>query len=260
MTRTALLSQAWRHPLARQLRLALAALLLCVVALQAVWGVRVLAMRWVDPQSTAFQRSDIWRTVQQPGTMRWRHEWVPLAAISVHLQRAVIASEDSGFAEHGGIEWEAVQHAMQRNAQASGRVSQRRRPGAAPPVPKLVGGSTITQQLAKNLFLSGERTWLRKVQEAGVALALEAMLPKARILEIYLNNVEWGEGVFGAQAAALHHFGVPAQALTPPQAARLAVMLPAPKRFERLRESAYLRTRSHAIAARMGEVDWPPTQ
>jgi monofunctional biosynthetic peptidoglycan transglycosylase len=124
-------------------------------------------------------------------------------------------------------------------------------------VPKIVGGSTITQQLAKNLLLSGERTVLRKAQELVLALMLEGLLSKERILEIYLNNVEWGEGVFGAQAAARHYFRVDAAQLAPQQAARLAVMLPAPKRFEKRPASPYLLSRSATIVARMNDVELP---
>jgi monofunctional biosynthetic peptidoglycan transglycosylase len=123
--------------------------------------------------------------------------------------------------------------------------------------PKLVGGSTITQHLAKNLFLSGERTPVRKAQEIVIAYMLEALLDKGRILTLYLNHVEWGEGLFGAEAAARHYFHVSAAQLTPMQAARLAVMLPAPKRFERNPGSAYVASRSATIAARMGAVDLP---
>ena len=120
-----------------------------------------------------------------------------------------------------------------------------------------MGGSTITQQLAKNLFLSGERNLLRKGQEFAITFMLEALLDKQRILEIYLNNVEWGEGVFGAEAAARHYFRVGANQLGPYQAARLAVMLPAPKRFERRPQSGYLASRASTIVARMGAVELP---
>ena len=125
------------------------------------------------------------------------------------------------------------------------------------PNPKVVGGSTITQQLAKNLFLSGERTLLRKGQELVLTFALEQLLSKRRIMEIYLNSVEWGDGVFGAEAAAQHYFRKPAARLTPGEAARLAVMLPRPKYFEKLPQSGYLANRSATIAARMGQVAVP---
>jgi monofunctional biosynthetic peptidoglycan transglycosylase len=122
---------------------------------------------------------------------------------------------------------------------------------------RIVGGSTITQQLAKNLFLSGERTAPRKAQEFAITLMLEAVLSKRRILEIYLNHVEWGEGRFGAQAAARHYFKADASDLGPSQAARLAVMLPAPKRFEKRPGSAYVQGRAATVAARMAGVQPP---
>jgi monofunctional biosynthetic peptidoglycan transglycosylase len=125
------------------------------------------------------------------------------------------------------------------------------------PAPKVVGGSTITQQLAKNLFLSGERTLLRKGQELVLTLLLEALLDKRRILEIYLNHVEWGEGVFGAQAAAERYFRKSAAQLSPSEAARLAVMLPRPKYFEKLPQSAYVAGRAGTILARMGDARLP---
>ena len=123
--------------------------------------------------------------------------------------------------------------------------------------PKIRGGSTITQQLAKNLLLSGERTLLRKGQEFVVTLLLEQLLSKERILEIYLNNVEWGEGVFGAEAAAQHYFKKSASQLNTTEAARLAVMLPAPKRFEKTPGSAYLAGRTRTILGRMGSAELP---
>jgi monofunctional biosynthetic peptidoglycan transglycosylase len=188
----------------------------------------------------------------------WAQQWVGRARIHNNLQRAVIASEDAGFAAHRGVEWDAIEKAWTRNQLADQRqgAARARQPERSGP-PKLVGGSTITQQLAKNLFLSGERTALRKAQELVITLALEATLSKQRILEIYLNNVEWGEGVFGAQAAARHYFRVDATQLGAEQAARLAVMLPAPKRFEKRPNSPYVAGRAATIVARMGAVALP---
>jgi monofunctional glycosyltransferase len=123
--------------------------------------------------------------------------------------------------------------------------------------PKIVGGSTITQQLAKNLFLGGERSLLRKAQEFAITFMLEGLLSKQRILEIYLNSVEWGEGVFGAEAASRHYFRVGAAGLGTMQAAQLAVMLPAPKRFEKRPGSAYVIGRAGTVSARMGNVELP---
>jgi monofunctional glycosyltransferase len=167
----------------------------------------------------------------------------------------------------------AAAQAAREAAREAARAGRRRTSGksaastpAAPaptprPVPhvqaKIVGGSTITQQLAKNLFLGSERNIARKGQEFLITFMLEAMLSKQRILEIYLNNVEWGEGVFGAEAAARHYFHVGAAQLSGFQAARLAVMLPAPKRFEKKPDSAYVVGRAGTVQARMGAVELP---
>lgn len=156
------------------------------------------------------------RSRKPEATLSYR--WIPYSQMSGHIKRAVVAAEDDGFVEHDGFDWEAMQKALEKN-QRHGRT--------------VAGGSTITQQLAKNLFLSPEKSYPRKVQEALIALYLEALLPKRRILEIYLNVVEWGDGLFGVSAAAQRYFGVSAAALTPAQAARLAVMLPNPRRYEK---------------------------
>ncbi len=231
------------------------------LALQLYFAARIALMAVVPPQSTAFQRSEAVRLVRSGGFGKWRQHWVPYDQIAEPLKRAVIASEDSDFAHHGGVEWDAVQDAWQRNARAEERAARRaaaaRANAAAGRPPKVVGGSTITQQLAKNLFFSGERTLLRKGQELVVTLLLEALLPKQRILEIYLNNVEWGEGVFGAEAAAQRYFNKPAARLSGAEAARLAVVLPRPRYFERLPHSAYVAGRASTIVSRMGAVDLP---
>jgi monofunctional biosynthetic peptidoglycan transglycosylase len=236
------------------------------VALQLYFLARIALMAVIDPQSTTFQRSEAWRLALEPGRRGWHQQWADYPAISPHLKRAVIAAEDSGFTEHSGVEWDALEKAWERNERAdqlAEQAAQRRdaRPGAKAGAlaraPKIVGGSTITQQLAKNLFLSGERNFLRKAQELVLSWELEAILGKRRILEIYLNEVEWGEGVFGATAAAQRYFGVGAAALGAAQAAQLAVMLPAPKRFEKRPGSAYVAGRTATIVARMGHVDIP---
>ena len=228
-------------------------------------------MAVVDPSSTTFQRSEAWRLLVDKGTVRWRREWVPDARIATHLKRAVIASEDAGFTEHSGVEWDAIEKAWERNQRAEARAERQneqldrrsarlRERSSDPPqrvAARVVGGSTITQQLAKNLFLGPERHLARKAQEFLITLLLEALLDKRRILEIYLNHVEWGEGVFGAEAAAQHYFRLSASQLGPWQAARLAVMLPAPKRFEKRPQSAYIGARASTIAARMRAVDPP---
>jgi monofunctional biosynthetic peptidoglycan transglycosylase len=242
----------------RQLLRLLVLLVVALISLQIYFVARVALMRWVDPQSTTFQRSEIWRMWHERGRIAWSQRWVDARLIADDLKRAVVASEDAGFVDHSGVEWEAIERAWDRNLRAAALHERRvaanpRRKGP----PKVVGGSTISQQLAKNLFLSGERTLARKAQEFVITWALETLLGKRRILEIYLNNVEWGEGVFGAQAAAQHYHRVDAAKLGPWAAARLAVMLPAPKRFERNPGSAYVSGRTATIVARMGDVELP---
>lgn len=256
---------------------------LTTLLLQLFFVARIATMLVIDPQSTAFERSEAWRVTTEKGSLRWRQQWTPYSQISNHLKRAVIASEDDGFTNHDGVDWNALEKAWQKNAKAEEQAakaqailqaqqarSARKNPGRTttaqphvePPVKttkvaKVVGGSTITQQLAKNLFLSGERTFLRKGQEFVLTLLLEAILGKQRILEIYLNSVEWGEGVFGAEAAAQHYFRKPAAQLSPYEAARLAVMLPRPKYFEKLPNSSYVAGRAALIERRMEGVELP---
>ena len=239
-------------------------LVVALLALQLFFLLRVALMLVLAPESTTFQRSEIWRIAVEKHQLPWSQESVAAIRISDNLRRAVIASEDAGFVDHHGVEWDAVEKAWSRNEKAQARVEAQQgrvRKGAdgKPRVvtPKVVGGSTISQQLAKNLFLSGERNILRKGQELVITMMLEIVLGKERILTTYLNNVEWGEGVFGAQAAAEHYFRTNAATLGAAQAARLAVMLPAPKRFEKSPSSPYVLGRSATIVARMGGVDLP---
>ncbi len=238
--------------------------LLAGLTLQLYFVGRIALMRWVPPESTAFERSEAYLVTNNTGSLKWRQQWVPYAALPDTLKRAVIASEDGSFLEHDGVDMDALEKAWEKNAKAEQRAEQViNRPGvSAAKVPvvkaaKIIGGSTITQQLAKNLFLSGERTLLRKGQELILTLALEALLDKQRILEIYLNHVEWGEGIFGAEAAAQHYYRKPAARLTAIEAARLAVMLPRPKYFETRLNSGYLASRAGTIAARMRGVEVP---
>ncbi len=240
--------------------------LVAALSVQLYFAGRIALMALLDPQSTAFQRSEIYRLVAEKGSLKWRQQWVPYSELSDNLKRAVIVSEDATFIEHEGVDLEALEKAWEKNTQAeqraekaASRLGSKAAPAgkAAARPPKIVGGSTITQQLAKNLFLSGERTLLRKGQELALTLMLEALLSKQRILEIYLNNVEWGEGVFGAEAAAQHYYRKPASKLSAYEAARLAVMLPRPKYFETRPGSGYLASRASTIAARMGGVMVP---
>ena len=239
-------------------------LLLCTLALQLVFIGRIALMAVLDPQSTTFQRSEAWRLLVDKHRLAWHQDWVDDSRIAATLKRAVVASEDASFAEHHGVDWDALQKAWERNQRSASR-SQRQTVNSAETKhetkrkteAKVVGGSTISQQLAKNLLLSGERTLPRKAQEFVLTLALESLLSKRRMLEIYLNSVEWGEGVFGAEAAAQHYARVPASQLDAFTAARLAVMLPAPKRFERSPQSAYIVARANVIAARTATVVLP---
>jgi monofunctional biosynthetic peptidoglycan transglycosylase len=247
---------AWRSVLRLLALVALSAL-----ALQLYFLLRVALMIWIDPQSTTFQRSEAWRLVTRTSGWKWQQQWVSYDRIAPSLKRAVIASEDAGFTDHSGVEWDAIEKAWERNQKMEAeaeRHPQGARRGAVPPrAARVVGGSTISQQLAKNLFLGGERSFVRKGQEVVITEFLEALLAKERILEIYLDSVEWGEGVFGAEAAARHYFRVGAGGLAPAQSARLAVMLPAPKRFEKRPASPYLVGRAATVLARMGAVDIP---
>ena len=231
----------------------LGVLALAVLCLQLWFAGRIALMRFIAPQSTSFQRSEAVRLLTEKQRVAWAQAWVDDEQLPRTLKRAVIASEDDGFAEHGGVDWDALKGAWKKNEKALARAEARKAKGPA----KVIGGSTITQQLAKNLFLSGERTLLRKGQELILTLMLEGLLSKQRILEIYLNSVEWGEGLFGAQAAARHYFRMDVSRLGVFEAARLAVMLPAPKRFERQPGSAYVINRAGLIVGRMNSAQVP---
>ena len=215
---------------------ALAALAVLFVLVQAWFAAHVLWYRWQPPGQTAFMAQRLSELREKDPKATIRFQWVPYERISTHLKRAVIAAEDAKFLEHEGFDWEGIAKAREKN-EKKGRV--------------VAGGSTITQQLAKNLFLSPSKSYARKVQEAIIALMLEALLPKRRILELYLNVIEWGNGVFGAEAAAKRYFGIPASQLSAEQAARLAAMIPSPRRFERNPGSEYLDGRVATILARM---------
>ncbi|HMN57207.1 MAG TPA: monofunctional biosynthetic peptidoglycan transglycosylase [Ottowia sp.] len=226
------------------------------VLLQLFFIGRIALMAVLDPQSTTFERSEAWR-LARAGELRWSQRWRDYGQISDQLKRAVIASEDDSFTNHEGVDWEAMERAWERNAKAEQAAAER----AAKELParpiKIRGGSTITQQLAKNLLLSGERTLLRKGQELVLTVALEHLLSKRRILELYLNHVEWGTGVFGAEAAARHYFNKSAAQLTAWEAARLAVMLPRPRYFEQRPRSGYLSQRARVIVGRMRAAELP---
>ena len=195
----------------------LAIALLLLLFWQAVLLTQVVWWSRFDPGSTSFMRQRLAELRKTDPKAELRQRWIAYEDISVHLKRAVVAAEDDRFLEHRGFDWEGIQRALERNAER-GRLA--------------AGGSTISQQLAKNLFLSSSRSWLRKGQEAVLTLMIETTWEKRRILEVFLNVAEWGNGVFGAEAAARHYYGRPASSLGPAEAARLAVMLPNPRRYE----------------------------
>ena len=221
-----------------------AAGLLLLVFLLYEASVYVRVWWWVDhnPSSSSFMDRRLDALREKDPAARLAHTWVPNARISKNLKLAVIAAEDATFVDHEGFDWKGIEKAFEKNKK-KGRV--------------VAGGSTITQQLAKNLFLSGERSYVRKAQEAAITWMLEDRMDKERILEIYLNVVEWGNGVFGAEAAARHYYGISARELSREQAARLAAMLPNPRLYDRNRQSAYLARRVPVILARMNQVEAP---
>lgn len=220
----------------------IAASILAVLALQLYFF--LLIGWWVDhnPESTSFMQQQYSALQKKNPGVKLKQRWVDYDRISNHLKRAIIASEDSNFSEHEGVDWDALQKAYEKNSKKHKIVA---------------GGSTITQQLAKNLFLSGDRSYLRKAQEFLITYMLEFWMDKQRIFEIYLNVVEWGSGVFGAEAAAQHYYGISAANLGASQAARLAVMLPNPRFYDKNRGSQYLTRRTGVILRRMGSAELP---
>ncbi|WP_246796688.1 monofunctional biosynthetic peptidoglycan transglycosylase [Burkholderia perseverans] len=234
-----------RRGLVRWVAYAAAVLLGAWLVTQLYYFAQIAAWNVIDPGSTAFMRADAWRLKAETPPVAIQHQWVPYEQISRNLKRAVIASEDADFANNNGYEVDAILQAWEKN-RARGRI--------------VAGGSTISQQLARNLFLSSEKSYLRKGQELIITWMLETLLDKERIFEIYLNSVEFGRGVYGAEAAARYYFKVPASRLTAGQAARLAVMLPNPKYFDLHRNSPYLAQRTRVIARRMGAAELPASQ
>ena len=226
----------------RMFRWLILAPILLVLAVQVYYFVQICW--WVNhnPTMTAFMRDQQEIIQAKNPKANIRQTWVPYKAISNNIKRAVVASEDANFAEHDGVDWDALLKAYEKN--------NKRHKIAA-------GGSTITQQLAKNLFLSGSRSYIRKGQELVIAWMLEAVMDKRRILEIYLNVVEFGRGVFGIEAASRYYFKVSAAQLSAAQAARLAVMLPNPRYYDRHRDTRYLAKRTNLILHRMNSADLP---
>lgn len=202
----------------------------------------VLWWNWVNPDTTRFMGIRLGELQAKDPKAQLKKQWVSYEKISPHLKRAIIAAEDAKFVDHEGFDWEGIQKAIEKN-QKKGKV--------------VAGGSTISQQLAKNLFLSPAKTPWRKAEEALITLMLEAIWSKQRILEVYLNVIEWGNGVFGAEAAARHYYGVAANQLAPEQAAKLAGMVPNPRFYDRNRNAPGLARKAGVIMARMPSAELP---
>ena len=217
-----------------------------------VFGVALLWLLWwffwvaywgyFNPQMTHFMEIRLSELREKQPDATLRHQWVSYEQISPNLKRAIIAAEDARFVDHEGFDWEGIQTAWEKNL-AKGRI--------------VAGGSTISQQLAKNLFLSSQRTPWRKAEEAVITVMLEAVMDKRRIFEIYLNVIEWGDGVFGAEAAARHYFRTPAARLSAAQAARLAAMVPNPRYYDTHRNDRSLARKAAIIQRRMAYADVP---
>jgi monofunctional biosynthetic peptidoglycan transglycosylase len=230
----------------RRLLRRLGQLLLAVIVLVLLYQLWLFAhvLWWIDhnPSTTAFMQAGLARLEEKDPDAQLRHKWVPYERISKHLKRAIIAAEDARFLEHEGFDVEGIQAAVEKNLK-KGRL--------------VAGGSTISQQLAKNLFLSGERSFVRKGQEAVLTLMIESTWSKRRILEVYLNVIEWGDGIYGAEAAARRYFGVSAAKLNRYQAAQLAAMVPNPRRYERYRGGPHFQRRVALILRYMHHVKVP---
>ncbi|MEW6314015.1 MAG: monofunctional biosynthetic peptidoglycan transglycosylase [Pseudomonadota bacterium] len=217
--------------------------LLAVIALYQLWIFgHICYWNWYNPETSSFMETRLDVMQDKNPKAELQHRWVPYARISSNLKRAIIAAEDDKFLDHDGFDWEGIQRAYEKNLK-KGKI--------------VAGGSTISQQLAKNLFLSSKRSPWRKAEEAVITLMLETVMSKRRILEIYLNVIEWGNGVFGAEAAARHYFGVSAAALNEEQAARLASMVPNPRFYDRNRGAPKMLARAERIRLRMGYAEIP---
>ena len=227
--------RTWRLPWRLLWRLALLLVAALVVYESWFFG-KVVWWIWVNPTTTAFMEARLEAMREDDPQAKLRHKWVPYANISSNLKRALIAAEDAKFLDHDGFDWQAIQRAASKNLKR-GKV--------------VAGGSTISQQLSKNLFLSGRRTPWRKLQEAVITVMIETVMSKRRILEIYLNVIEWGNGVFGAEAAAWHYYRTGAGRLSAGQAARLAAMVPNPRYYDRVRSTPALEKKAEIIRSRM---------
>jgi monofunctional biosynthetic peptidoglycan transglycosylase len=216
--------------------------LILIVYMQIGFFTAVLWWSYSNPANTAFMEAGLDRLQAKNPDAELRYKWVDYKRISINLKRAVVAAEDSRFLEHDGFDWEGMQKAMQKDLK-KGRI--------------VAGGSTISQQLAKNLFLSASRNPLRKIQEAVITVMIEQVWSKRRILEVYMNVIEWGNGIYGAEAASHRYFKTSAASLGPSQAAQMAAMIPNPRYYETHRSGHGLQYRQDIISARMWQVSVP---
>ena len=219
-----------------------AAPLACIVLFN-VWAYgNILSYRAIAPYRTSFMSMRMHELAAEKPNVALDYRWVPYPQISVNLKKALIASEDAGFAEHSGFDWNGIKNAMQRN-ERSGKIR--------------AGGSTISQQLAKNLFLNESRSYFRKAEEAVLTSMLEATTDKDRLYELYLNVIEWGYGIYGAEAAAQHWHRKSAAELTKAQAAELAARVPRPLYYADHPRDAALKRKTNIILRRMGSAELP---
>ena len=223
----------WRH-------YRISHLLWGLLSLYLAWNLWILAyivsLNWINPDMTSVMSEQLERLQDDDPDAELRYQWVPYAKISRHIKRALLVAEDAKFAEHDGFDWAGMQHAWEKNLK-KGKI--------------VAGGSTISQQLAKNLFLSSSRTPWRKAEEALITVMLETFLDKQRIFELYLNLIEWGDGIYGIEAAAHHYFGTSAAALSPRQATLLAAVIINPRRYSVLAPPRRIERRVRLIAGRL---------
>lgn len=226
-----------------RLILKIMAVLVAAIVLYNLWIFgHIVYWRSHNPAASAFMNEQLAKLQEDDPEAELRQKWVPYAQISPNLKRALIAAEDAKFADHEGFDWDGIEAAFEKNLK-QGRI--------------VAGGSTISQQLAKNLFLSSKKTPWRKLEEAAITVMLEKVLDKRRIFEIYLNVIEWGNGVFGAEAAARYYFHTSAARLSAGQAAKLAAMVPNPRYYDEHRNATGLMKKTRIIQRRMAFADLP---
>ncbi|WP_374554165.1 monofunctional biosynthetic peptidoglycan transglycosylase [Aquitalea pelogenes] len=219
------------------------AVLVAAIVLYNLWIFgHIVYWRSHNPAASAFMNEQLAKLQEDDPEAELRQKWVPYTQISPNLKRALIAAEDAKFTDHEGFDWDGIEAAFEKNLK-QGRI--------------VAGGSTISQQLAKNLFLSSKKTPWRKLEEAAITVMLEKVLDKRRIFEIYLNVIEWGNGVFGAEAAARYYFHTSASRLSAGQAAKLAAMVPNPRYYDEHRNATGLMKKTRIIQRRMAFADLP---